>query len=44
MKTWIRCHWDEEDNWSYFEFDDEGQVTRKVELQGPEQTAVAAAS
>jgi hypothetical protein len=32
----MRCHWDEEDIWFYFEADAEGWVTRQVELQGPE--------
>ncbi|MEW2632866.1 hypothetical protein AB0903_14715 [Streptomyces sp. NPDC048389] len=44
MMTWIRCYWDEEDVWFYFEVDDAGQVTRQIELQGPRQTPVAAAS
>lgn len=44
VTTWMRCYWDEEDVWFYFEVDAEGWVTRQVELQGPEQTPVAAAS
>ncbi|MFJ4920529.1 hypothetical protein [Streptomyces sp. NPDC088725] len=44
MTTWMRCYWDEEDVWFYFEVDGEGWVTRQVELQGPERTPVAAAS
>ena len=44
MTTWIRCYWDEEDIWFYFEVDDVGQVTRQIELEGPEQVPLAAAS
>lgn len=40
----MRCYWDEEDAWFYFEVDAEGWVTRQVELQGSELTPVAAAS
>ncbi|MEU5423707.1 hypothetical protein ACFY1P_35120 [Streptomyces sp. NPDC001407] len=44
MKTWMRCYWDEEDIWFYFEVDAEGWVIRQVELQGPGLTPIAAAS
>ncbi|MFI9063845.1 hypothetical protein ACIGQE_18440 [Streptomyces sp. NPDC053429] len=44
MTTWMRCYWDEQDTWFYFEFDAEGWVTRQVELEGPELTPIAAAS
>ncbi|MFI7236937.1 hypothetical protein [Streptomyces cyaneofuscatus] len=40
----MRCYWDEEDTWFYFEVDAEGWVIRQVELQGPEPTPIAAAS
>lgn len=40
----MRCRWDEEDTWFYFEVDAEGMVTRQVELQGPELAPLAAAS
>ncbi|MFF9179066.1 hypothetical protein [Streptomyces sp. NPDC014793] len=40
----MRCYWDEEDVWFYFELDAEGWVTRQVELQGPASTPIAAAS
>lgn len=40
----MRCYWDEEDVWFYFEVDAEGWVTRQVELQGPGLTPIAAAS
>ncbi|WP_051879162.1 MULTISPECIES: hypothetical protein [unclassified Streptomyces] len=40
----MRCYWDEEDVWFYFEVDAEGWVIRQVELQGSELTLVAAAS
>ncbi|WP_442818772.1 hypothetical protein [Streptomyces sp. NBC_01320] len=39
----MRCHWDEEDIWFYFEVDAEGWVTRQVELQGTELAPIAAA-
>ncbi|CAM5445224.1 MULTISPECIES: hypothetical protein [Streptomyces] len=44
MTTWVRCLWDEEDVWFYFELDADGYVTRQVELQGPGNKALAAAS
>jgi hypothetical protein len=44
VKTWIRCHWDEEDVWFYFEVHADGSVIRQVELQGPTLTPLAAAS
>jgi hypothetical protein len=40
----MRCYWDEEDTWFYFEVDPEGRVTRQIELEGPELTPIAAAS
>ncbi|MFE2875514.1 hypothetical protein ACFXG6_13780 [Streptomyces roseus] len=40
----MRCHWDEEDVWFYFEVDAEGWVTRQIEFEGPELTPIAAAS
>jgi len=40
----MRCYWDEEDVWFYFEVNAEGWVTRQIELQGPELTPIAAAS
>ncbi|MEW1721098.1 hypothetical protein [Streptomyces sp. NPDC093109] len=44
MTTWMRCYWDDEDIWFYFEVDAEGGVTRQIELQGPELVPIAAAS
>ncbi|MEU6512398.1 hypothetical protein [Streptomyces sp. NPDC046942] len=44
MTTWMRCYWDEEDTWFYFEVDSEGWVIRQVELKGPELSPIAAAS
>ncbi|MGW6008841.1 hypothetical protein [Streptomyces sp. NPDC055210] len=44
MTTWMRCYWDEEAIWFYFEVDAGSWVTRQVELQGPELTPIAAAS
>lgn len=40
----MRCYWDEEDTWFYFEVDADGWVTRQVELEGPELIPIAAAS
>ncbi|WP_033285186.1 hypothetical protein [Streptomyces sp. NRRL F-525] len=40
----MRCYWDEEDIWFYFEVDAEGWVTRQIELHGPGLTPIAAAS
>ncbi|WP_405987552.1 hypothetical protein [Streptomyces sp. NBC_00872] len=40
----MRCYWDEEDTWFYFEVDAESWVIRQVELEGPELTPIAAAS
>ncbi|NJQ05511.1 hypothetical protein [Streptomyces lonarensis] len=40
----MRCYWDEDDVWFYFEVDAEGWVTRQVELEEPELTPVVAAS
>ncbi len=44
MTYWFRAHWDEEDIWFYFEVDDDGWVTRQIELRGPNNTPIAAAS
>ncbi|MGW7460135.1 hypothetical protein [Streptomyces sp. NPDC054797] len=44
MTTWMRCYWDEEDIWFYFEVDVDSWVTRQIELQGPELRPIAAAS
>lgn len=44
MTTWMRCYWDEDATWFYFEVDAEGWVTRQVELQGAELTPLTAAS
>lgn len=44
MVSWMRCYWDEEDTWFYFEVDEDGMVSRQIELQGPDRVAVAAAS
>ncbi|MFD9904096.1 hypothetical protein [Streptomyces sp. NPDC059063] len=44
MTAWMRCYWDEEDVWFYFELDTAGWVTRQVEFQGPRLHPVAAAS
>ncbi|WP_328321965.1 hypothetical protein [Streptomyces sp. NBC_00388] len=40
----MRCYWDEEDTWFYFEIDAGGRVIRQVELEGSELTPIAAAS
>ncbi|MEE1843737.1 hypothetical protein ACIODX_27930 [Streptomyces sp. NPDC088190] len=44
MTKWLRCYWDEEGIWFYFELDASGQVTRQIELQGPGLTPLTAAS
>ncbi|MEV6993169.1 hypothetical protein AB0N87_28885 [Streptomyces sp. NPDC093228] len=44
MTRWFRSYWAEEDTWFYFEADADGWVTRQVELQGPLESPVAAAS
>jgi hypothetical protein len=44
MTRWFRSYWAEEDTWFYFEVDADGWVTRQVELQGPLEKPVAAAS
>ena len=41
---WVRRFWDEEAIWFYFELDDEGRVTRQMEVQDPAKTPIAAAS
>lgn len=43
VTTWMRCYWDEEDVWFYFEVDVDGWVARQVELQGPALRPIAAA-
>ncbi|MFE0422079.1 hypothetical protein [Streptomyces sp. NPDC058953] len=40
----MRCYWDEEDVWYYFEVDADGWVVRQVEFAGPGLTPIAAAS
>jgi hypothetical protein len=40
----VRRFWDEEGIWFYLEIDDDGWVTRHIELQGPDRTPIAAAS
>ncbi|MFD7841275.1 hypothetical protein [Streptomyces sp. NPDC059761] len=44
MTRWLRCFWNEEDVWFYFELDADGQVIRQIELQEPGLTPLAAAS
>jgi hypothetical protein len=44
MTRWFRSYWAEEDIWFYFEVGDDGWVTRQVELQGPLEKPLAAAS
>jgi hypothetical protein len=41
---WVRRFWDEEGVWFYFELDDDGWVTRQIELQDPDRIPIAAAS
>ncbi|MGW6357938.1 hypothetical protein ACWFR5_22905 [Streptomyces sp. NPDC055092] len=44
MRHWFRSYWTEEDTWFYFEIDADGWVARQVELQGPLEKPLAAAS
>jgi hypothetical protein len=44
MAHWIRRHRAEADTWFYSEFDGDGGLTRHVELRGPLEKPVAAAS
>ncbi|MFD9725934.1 hypothetical protein [Streptomyces sp. NPDC059072] len=44
MRHWFRSYWTEEDTWFYFEVDTDGWVTRQVDLQGPFEQPIAAAS
>lgn len=44
MTRWFRAYWAEEDTWFYFEADTDGWITRQVELQGPLEKPLAAAS
>jgi hypothetical protein len=41
---WVRCFWDEEAIWFYFEIDTDGYVIRQIEFQEPGGEALAAAS
>lgn len=44
MPVWIRAYDEDQDLWQYFEGDEEGRVTRQVDLLGEDGTPVAAAS
>jgi hypothetical protein len=44
MTCWVRCFWDEESIWFYFELDDAGNVLREVEHQEPSGAVLAAAA
>ncbi|MEU0820629.1 hypothetical protein [Streptomyces mirabilis] len=44
MTRWFRSYWAEEDTWFYFEVDAGGWVNRQVELRGPLEKPIAAAS
>lgn len=44
MPAWIRAYDEDQDLWQYFEGDEEGWVTRQVDLRGGDGTAVTAAS
>ena len=41
---WVRRFWGEEGIWFYFELDEQGWVTRQIELQGRDRIPIAAAS
>ncbi|MGW3204162.1 hypothetical protein [Streptomyces sp. NPDC001135] len=44
MPMWIRVYDDDLDLWRYLEGDDDGRVTRQVDLRAEDGTAVTAAS
>lgn len=44
MTRWVRCFWDEESIWFYFELDGDDTVVRQIELQEPGAEPLAAAS
>ncbi|GAB2946373.1 hypothetical protein GCM10027280_38970 [Micromonospora polyrhachis] len=44
MARFVRRHWNEEDIWFYLELDDDGWVTRHLELQGSGRVPIVAAS
>jgi hypothetical protein len=44
MARWLRCFWDEESVWFYFELDADGYVIRQIELAEPGGNVLAAAS
>ncbi|WP_220502937.1 hypothetical protein [Microbispora sp. H10885] len=44
MTRWFRAYWDEEDTWFYVEVGDDGWVVRQIELRGPDDTPLTAAS
>lgn len=44
MTSWVRRYWDEGDTWFLFELDDEGTVTRHIELDGADGTPTTAAA
>ena len=44
MTRWVSCFWDEESIWFFFELDDDGVVTRQIELREPGGEVLAAAS
>ena len=44
MTQWLRCCWDEEDTWFYLEADDDGWISRQVEVHGTDRKPIAAAS
>lgn len=44
MAIWFRTCYEDEDLWLYFEVDDEGRVTRQVELRREDSKPVTAAS
>ncbi|MEU3795929.1 hypothetical protein [Streptomyces fructofermentans] len=44
MTRWFRSHWAEAETWFYFEVEENGDLSRHVELHGPLEQPVAAAS
>ena len=44
MTQWVRYYFAENDEWLHYEIDADGEVTRQVDLRGPDKTPVTAAA
>jgi hypothetical protein len=44
VTLWLRYYFDEDDTLTYYEFGEDGYAQRQVDLQGPEQRPVTAAT